>query len=84
MVIAYIGCDRITVTVLLCLSIVSQYIFCVSFGINHNDLAPNYSVILMGIANIPGTLSAMVLPPLIGYIVGDEVKIFFIITEIKN
>lgn len=33
---------------------------------NHNDLAPNYAGILMGITNTPGTISAFLLPAIVG------------------
>ena len=51
---------------------------------NPNDLAPNYSGILMGIANTPGTISAMILPPLTSYVVKDEVSIFLNSLFVKN
>lgn len=33
---------------------------------NQNDLAPNYAGILMGVTNTPGTISAFILPALVG------------------
>ncbi|CAL7949139.1 unnamed protein product [Xylocopa violacea] len=66
LVIAYIGCDRTTSTVLLIASIVLCGAIFVGHLLNQNDLAPNYAGILMGITNTPGTLSAFILPALVG------------------
>lgn len=66
MVIAYIGCDRTTSTVLLTLSIVISSAIFVGHLCNQNDLAPNYAGILMGITNTPGTIPAVILPTLVG------------------
>ncbi|KAI4481960.1 hypothetical protein M0804_008979 [Polistes exclamans] len=65
-VIMYIGCDRKTSTILLVLSIVVCGAIFVGHLCNQNDLAPNYAGILMGITNTPGTLSAFILPALVG------------------
>ncbi|XP_057336080.1 sialin-like [Microplitis mediator] len=65
-VIAYIGCERTVSTVLLILSIVISGAIFVGHLTNQNDLAPNYAGILMGITNTPGTISAFVLPALVG------------------
>ncbi|XP_015174480.1 PREDICTED: sialin-like isoform X2 [Polistes dominula] len=65
-VIMYIGCDRITSTVLLVLSIIVCGAIFVGHLCNQNDLAPNYAGILMGITNTPGTISAFILPGLVG------------------
>ncbi|KAK9293816.1 hypothetical protein QLX08_011335 [Tetragonisca angustula] len=65
-IIAYIGCERTISTVLLIMSIVLCGAIFVGHLINHVDLAPNYAGILMGITNTPGTISAFVLPALVG------------------
>ncbi|KAK2581812.1 hypothetical protein KPH14_002281 [Odynerus spinipes] len=65
-IIMYIGCNRTTSTVLLILSIVVCGAIFVGHLCNQNDLAPNYAGILMGITNTPGTLSAFILPALVG------------------
>lgn len=65
-IIMYIGCDRTTSTILLVLSIVVCGAIFVGHLCNQNDLAPNYAGILMGITNTPGTLSAFILPALVG------------------
>ncbi|XP_044592475.1 sialin-like [Cotesia glomerata] len=65
-IIAYIGCDRTTSTALLIISIVISGAIFVGHLTNQNDLAPNYAGILMGITNTPGTISAFVLPALVG------------------
>ncbi|KAG7197875.1 hypothetical protein KM043_016119 [Ampulex compressa] len=65
-VIAYIGCDRVTSTILLAASIVICGAIFVGHLCNQNDLAPNYAGILMGITNTPGTISAFILPALVG------------------
>lgn len=65
-VIAYIGCERTISTILLIMSIVLCGAIFVGHLINHVDLAPNYAGILMGITNTPGTISAFVLPALVG------------------
>lgn len=70
-VIAYIGCDRVTTTVLLALSIVSCGAIFVGHLCNQNDLAPNYAGILMGITNTPGTISAFVVPALVGALTSE-------------
>ncbi|KAK0080671.1 hypothetical protein PV325_013550 [Microctonus aethiopoides] len=66
LVIAYIGCERTGTTVLLILSIVVGGAIFVGHLTNQNDLAPNYAGILMGITNTPGTISAFLLPALVG------------------
>nr|XP_003700318.1 PREDICTED: sialin-like [Megachile rotundata] len=65
-IIAYIGCERVGSTILLILSIVLCGAIFVGHLCNHNDLAPNYAGILMGITNTPGTISAFILPALVG------------------
>lgn len=65
-IIAYIGCDRTTSTALLIVSIVISGAIFVGHLTNQNDLAPNYAGILMGITNTPGTISAFILPALVG------------------
>ncbi|XP_015436016.1 PREDICTED: putative inorganic phosphate cotransporter [Dufourea novaeangliae] len=65
-VIMYIGCDRTASTVLLILSIVLCGAIFVGHLCNQNDLAPNYAGILMGITNTPGTISAFIIPALVG------------------
>lgn len=65
-VIMYIGCNRVIVTILLVLSIIICGAIFVGHLCNQNDLAPNYAGILMGITNTPGTISAFVLPALVG------------------
>ncbi|XP_054004960.1 putative inorganic phosphate cotransporter [Hylaeus anthracinus] len=65
-IIAYVGCDRVASTVLLILSIVLCGAIFVGHLCNQNDLAPNYAGILMGITNTPGTISAFILPALVG------------------
>ncbi|XP_020281919.1 sialin-like [Pseudomyrmex gracilis] len=71
LVIAYIGCDRVTSTVLLTISIVVSGAIFVGHLCNQNDLAPNYAGILMGITNTPGTISAFILPPIVGALVAE-------------
>ena len=44
---------------------------------NQNDLAPNYAGILMGITNTPGTISAFILPALVGALTEQGVNIIF-------
>ncbi|XP_043522129.1 sialin-like isoform X2 [Frieseomelitta varia] len=66
LIIAYIGCERTISTILLIMSIVLCGAIFVGHLINHVDLAPNYAGILMGITNTPGTISAFVLPALVG------------------
>ncbi|EFN78249.1 Sialin [Harpegnathos saltator] len=70
-IIAYIGCARVTSTVLLTLSIVVCGAIFVGHLCNQNDLAPNYAGILMGITNTPGTISAFILPPIVGALVEE-------------
>lgn len=65
-VIMYVGCDRTIPTIFLVLSIVVSGAIFVGHLCNQNDLAPNYAGILMGITNTPGTLSAFILPALVG------------------
>ncbi|XP_078036899.1 putative inorganic phosphate cotransporter [Augochlora pura] len=65
-IIMYIGCDRMATTVLLILCIILCGTIFVGHLCNQNDLAPNYAGILMGITNTPGTISAFVLPALVG------------------
>ena len=64
--IAFVGCNRVATTVLLILSIVLCGAIFVGHLCNHNDLAPNYAGILMGITNTPGTISAFILPGMVG------------------
>ncbi|XP_012275735.1 sialin isoform X2 [Orussus abietinus] len=71
LIIAYIGCARTTTVILLCLSIVICGAIFVGHLCNQNDLAPNYAGTLMGITNTPGTISAFVLPALVGAITED-------------
>ncbi|XP_015599992.1 sialin isoform X2 [Cephus cinctus] len=66
LIIAYIGCNRVAATALLSLSIVIGGAIFIGHLCNHNDLAPNYAGILMGITNTPGTVSAFLLPALVG------------------
>ncbi|XP_076182239.1 sialin-like [Ptiloglossa arizonensis] len=70
-IIAYIGCERVASTVLLITSIVLCSAIFVGHLTNQNDLAPNYAGILMGITNTPGTISAFILPALVGALVED-------------
>ncbi|KAG5317248.1 S17A5 protein, partial [Pseudoatta argentina] len=70
-IIAYIGCARVTSTVLLTLSIIVCGAIFVGHLCNQNDLAPNYAGILMGITNTPGTISAFILPPIVGALVSE-------------
>ncbi|XP_076290072.1 sialin-like [Lasioglossum baleicum] len=65
-IIMYVGCDRTASTALLILSIILCGVIFVGHLCNQNDLAPNYAGILMGITNTPGTISAFVLPALVG------------------
>ncbi|XP_035734026.1 sialin-like [Vespa mandarinia] len=65
-VIIYIGCNRLVATILLVLSIIIGGAIFVGHLCNQNDLAPNYAGILMGITNTPGTISAFILPALVG------------------
>lgn len=74
LVIAYIGCERTGTTVLLILSIVVGGAIFVGHLTNQNDLAPNYAGILMGITNTPGTISAFVLPALVGALTENGVS----------
>ncbi|XP_014486543.1 PREDICTED: sialin-like [Dinoponera quadriceps] len=71
LIIAYIGCARVTSTVLLTLSIIVCGAIFVGHLTNQNDLAPNYAGILMGITNTPGTISAFILPPIVGALVEE-------------
>lgn len=71
LVIAYIGCARVTSTVLLILSIIFSGAIFVGHLCNQNDLAPNYAGILMGLTNTPGTISAFILPPIVGALVAE-------------
>ena len=73
-IIAYIGCERTISTVLLIMSIVLCGAIFVGHLINHVDLAPNYAGILMGITNTPGTISAFVLPALVGALMEQGVR----------
>ena len=50
---------------------------------NHNDLAPNYAGILMGITNTPGTISAFILPAIVGALTEAGVR-DRIIKELEN
>lgn len=74
LVIAYIGCNREVTVFLLCLSIITSGAIFVGHLCNQNDLAPNYAGILMGITNTPGTISAFVLPALVGALVESGVS----------
>jgi len=74
LIIAYIGCARVASTVLLTLSIVFCGAIFVGHLCNQNDLAPNYAGILMGITNTPGTISAFILPPIVGALVKEGVS----------
>lgn len=76
LIIAYIGCERTGTTVLLILSIVVGGAIFVGHLTNQNDLAPNYAGILMGITNTPGTISAFVLPALVGALTENGVSDF--------
>ena len=80
LVIAYIGCNRAVTVFLLCLSIVTSGAIFVGHLCNQNDLAPNYAGILMGITNTPGTISAFVLPALVGTLVEHGVSEIIIIS----
>lgn len=73
-IIMYLGCDRTGTTILLLLSIVMSGAIFVGHLINQNDLAPNYAGILMGITNTPGTISAFLLPWLVGVLVEGGVS----------
>lgn len=77
LVIAYIGCERTGTTVLLILSIVVGGAIFVGHLTNQNDLAPNYAGILMGITNTPGTISAFLLPALVGALTENGVSYLF-------
>ncbi|KAG6798613.1 inorganic phosphate cotransporter [Apis mellifera caucasica] len=66
LIIAYIGCYRVIAVILLMLSVMLGGSIFVGHLANHNDLAPNYAGILMGITNTPGTISAFILPAIVG------------------
>ena len=74
LIIAYIGCYRTIVVVLLMLSVMFAGTNFLGFLCNHNDLAPNYAGILMGITNTPGTLPAFILPAIVGALTEDGVR----------
>ncbi|KAG6798614.1 inorganic phosphate cotransporter [Apis mellifera caucasica] len=71
LIIAYIGCNRAVVVVLLILSMMFTGTSFVGFLCNHNDLAPNYAGILMGITNTPGTLPAFIFPAVVSLFTHD-------------
>lgn len=73
--IAYIGCERIATTIMLIISITICGAIFVGHLTNQNDLAPNYAGILMGITNTPGTISAFILPTLVGALTEEGVRI---------
>lgn len=74
-IIAYLNCERTGTTVLLIISIVIGGAIFVGHLTNQNDLAPNYAGILMGITNTPGTISAFILPALVGALTEGGVSI---------
>lgn len=51
---------------------------------NHNDLAPNYAGILMGITNTPGTISAFILPAIVGALTEAGVRRSNLIEQLEN
>ena len=74
LIIAYIGCYRTVAVVLLILSMTFTGTSFVGFLCNHNDLAPNYAGILMGITNTPGTLPAFIFPAVVSLFTHDGVR----------
>lgn len=84
LIITYIGCQRELATVLLCAAIVSSGAIFVGHLANQNDLAPNYAGILMGITNTPGTIPAVLVPSLVGYLVESGVSINWIFFSHKK
>lgn len=75
--IAYIGCERTATTVMLIVSVIICGAIFVGHLTNHNDLAPNYAGILMGITNTPGTISAFLLPAMVGALTAKGVSLLF-------
>ncbi|XP_066592269.1 sialin-like [Prorops nasuta] len=65
-IIVNIGCERTASSALLVTSITVCGVIALGHLVNHNDLAPNYAGIMIGITNTPGTISAFLLPALVG------------------
>ena len=47
------------------------------FGVNHIDIAPQYSGILMGLSNTFATIPGMISPIIVGFITSHQVGILF-------
>lgn len=53
----------------------------IGFFTNHLDLAPNFAGTLLGITNSVASVTAILGPLLVGFIVTDTVRFFFYITR---
>ena len=49
------------------------------FGVNHIDIAPRYSGLLMGISNCFATIPGIIGPPIAGLLTPNEVSEYYVI-----
>ncbi|XP_070533110.1 sialin-like [Ptychodera flava] len=68
----YVGCNKILAVVFLTLAVGSGG-FCMSgFNVNHLDIAPRYSGVLMGITNMFATIPGFVGPAIVGQLTNNQ------------
>lgn len=79
-VMTYAGCDAITAMIMLIVALTFNGAACQTNLQNHQDLAPNYAGSLYGIMNTFGSFPGFIIPPIIGALTNERVRI----NQIKN
>lgn len=82
---SYTDCDQTKLAVLfMTLATAFLTINLAGYHINHNDISPRYSGILMGLSNVSGTVAGCLTPLVVGYFTEDDPsraqyrKVFFL------
>lgn len=74
-VMTYAGCDAITAIIMLIIALTFNGAACQTNLQNHQDLAPNYAGSLYGIMNTFGSFPGFIIPPIIGALTNERVRI---------
>ena len=82
---SYAACDQIALSVTyMVLATASLSFNAGGFSVNHLDIGPRFSGILMGITNTAGTIAGCITPSVTGYFTNNHVRIyrFFVFSAI--
>lgn len=74
-VMTYAGCDATTAIIMLILALAFNGAACQTSLQNHQDLAPNYAGSLYGIMNTFGSFPGFIIPPIIGALTNERVRL---------